>query len=128
MRWRPLGNNYLWSEVHNLSMILSTENRSGFLRSLSCNPSHPSNYLFRCCLSVQDMSLSLSGRLRRRSSCLNGSLKQSVTAAKTRFIHRVTLTTPLTVKNYLPHAISVTVEGGGSTQIAVVKEVCRSLS
>ncbi|XP_057532669.1 uncharacterized protein LOC130810577 isoform X2 [Amaranthus tricolor] len=123
MRWRPLGNNYLWSEVHNLSMILSTENRSGFLRSLSCNPSHPSNYLFRCCLSVQDMSLSLSGRLRRRSPYLNGSLKQSVTAAKTRFIHRVTLTTPLTVKNYLPHAISVTVEGGGSTQIAVVKEV-----
>lgn len=49
MRWRPLGNNYLWSEVHNVSKILSTESRSGFLRSLVCHPSHPSSHLFRCC-------------------------------------------------------------------------------
>ncbi|XP_057249486.1 uncharacterized protein LOC104905906 isoform X4 [Beta vulgaris subsp. vulgaris] len=131
MRWRPRGNSYLWSEVHNLSMILSTANRSGFLRSLACNPSHPSSYLFRCCLSVQDTSLSLSGRLARGSPYLNNSVKQSATAcdqlhnskrSKTRFIHRVTLTTPLTVKNYLPHAISITIEGGGATHTAVVRE------
>ncbi|XP_021760935.1 LOW QUALITY PROTEIN: uncharacterized protein LOC110725772 [Chenopodium quinoa] len=131
MMWRPNGNNYMWCEVHNLSMILSPENRSGFLRYLACNPFHPSNYLFRCCLSVQDISLSLSGRL-RRSPCLSSSLKQSVTAcdqpqqhkrSKTRFIHRVTLTTPLTVKNYLPHPMSVTIEGGGATLTTVVKEV-----
>lgn len=131
--WRPLGNSYMWSDV-NLSKILSTESRSGSLRYLACNPFHPSSYLFRCCLSVQDISLSLSGRM-KRSPGLNGSLKQSVAAydqlhqhktPKTRFIRRVTLTTPLTVKNFLPHAISVTIEGGGATHTAVVREVCRS--
>ncbi|KNA24149.1 hypothetical protein SOVF_018610 isoform A, partial [Spinacia oleracea] len=130
MMWRPLGNSYMWSDV-NLSKILSTESRSGSLRYLACNPFHPSSYLFRCCLSVQDISLSLSGRM-KRSPGLNGSLKQSVAAydqlhqhktPKTRFIRRVTLTTPLTVKNFLPHAISVTIEGGGATHTAVVREV-----
>ncbi|KAL2927751.1 putative vacuolar protein sorting-associated protein 13A [Bienertia sinuspersici] len=131
MRWRPRGNNYLWSEV-NLSMFLSTESRSGFLRSLACNPSHPSSYLFRCCLSVEDISLSSTGRLGKRSHCVDGSVKQSVTASgqlhnlkrsKSRFIHRVTLSTPLIMRNYLPHAISITIEGGGATYTAVVREV-----
>ncbi|KAL2933168.1 putative vacuolar protein sorting-associated protein 13D [Bienertia sinuspersici] len=131
MRWRPRGNNYLWSEV-NLSMFLSTESRSGFLRSLACNPSHPSSYLFRCCLSVEDISLSSAGRLGKRSHCVDGSVKQSVTASgqlhnlkrsKSRFIHRVTLSTPLIMRNYLPHALSITIEGGGATYTAVVREV-----
>lgn len=132
MRWRPHGNNYLWSEVYNLSMILSTESRSGFLRSLACNPSHPNSYLFRCCLSVEDISLSMSGRRGKRSPRLDDSVKQPTQATgqlhnlkrlKSRFIHRVTLSTPFVLKNYLPHAISVTIEGGGATRKAVVTEV-----
>ncbi|KAJ8450353.1 hypothetical protein Cgig2_004810 [Carnegiea gigantea] len=132
MRWRPLGNNYLWSEVHNLSKILSTESRSGFLRSLVCYPSHPSSHLFRCCLSVQDISLPSSGRLKRRSPHVNINSKQQVQVSdqlhnhndlKTRFIHRVTLTTPLTVKSYLPQTVSVTIEGGGVGHTALLNEV-----
>ncbi|XP_074272572.1 intermembrane lipid transfer protein VPS13-like isoform X1 [Silene latifolia] len=129
--WRPRGNNYLWSEVHNLSKILSSESRSGFLRSLVCYPSNPKDsYVFRCCLSVQDTILPLSGRLKRRWSHINDALTQTVEAGrqlcnnklKTRFIHHVALTTPFTVKNYLPEAVSVAIEGGGVTHNASLTE------
>lgn len=131
MRWRPLGYSYLWSEVHNLSKILSTESRSGFLRCLVCYPAHPSSHLFRCCLSVQDISLPSSGRPKRRAPH-NSIPKQPVHVSdqshnhdesKTRFIHRVTLTTPLTVKNYLPQAVSVTIDGGGVGDTVLLNEV-----
>ncbi|KAK9757453.1 hypothetical protein RND81_01G163800 [Saponaria officinalis] len=130
VRWRPLGNNYLWSEVHNLSKILSSETRSGFLRSLVCYPSHPSSYVFRCCLSVHDTILPLSGRLKRSWSHVKDSVMQAVEAghqlrnnkSKTRFIHHVALITPFTVKNYLPQAVSVTIEGGGVTHSASLTE------
>ncbi|KAL9243679.1 hypothetical protein vseg_017537 [Gypsophila vaccaria] len=131
VRWRPLGNNYLWSEVHNLSKILSSETRNGFLRSLVCYPSHPSSYVFRCCLSVHDTILPLSGGPKRSWSCIEDSVKQAVESSqqirynnksKTRFIHHVALITPFTVKNYLPQALSMTIEGGGITHLVSLTE------
>ncbi|KAI3958319.1 hypothetical protein MKW98_011007 [Papaver atlanticum] len=110
MRWRPVGNSYLWSEAHLLSNMLLQENRLGILRSFVCYPSHPSNDPFRCCISIQDVSLpSSSGRC--SSLPTKDSAKQLV--AKSRATHYVTLTTPLLVKNHLPSDVSFTIETGG---------------
>ncbi|KAL7619219.1 hypothetical protein Lser_V15G00548 [Lactuca serriola] len=35
IRWRPLGNTYLWSEAYNISIILSNESNIGHLRFLA---------------------------------------------------------------------------------------------
>lgn len=129
MRWRPLGNNHLWSEAHNLSNIISTENRFGFVRSFVCYPSHPSNDPFRCCISVLDISLPSSNRPNKPSS---RPVKQSVeseqacpkfNSPKKRFIHQVSLTTPLVVKNCLPEAVSLTLESGGVSRTSLLSEV-----
>lgn len=131
--WRPLGNNYLWSESHHLSNILSYEGRGGFLRSLVCYPSNPSSDPFRCCLSVQDICLPFLGRPKIGSAQITKStLKQFVKSdnqfcnqqQKNRFIHRVILNTPLMVKNYLPEAVSVTIESGGISRSLLLREVC----
>ncbi|GAB4836767.1 hypothetical protein Ancab_001679 [Ancistrocladus abbreviatus] len=133
IRWRPLGDNYLWSESHNLSNMLSQESRSGFLRSIVCYPSHPNSDPFRCCLSVEDRSLPFSGRL-KKSSIHHGNGKVKHTAKsygelhnfnklESRFIHHVTLNTPLLVKNYLAQPVSLTIESGGVGCAALLGEV-----
>ncbi|KAH9604179.1 hypothetical protein KSS87_004595 [Heliosperma pusillum] len=80
---------------------------------------------------VHDTMLPLSGRLKRRGSNINDASTQTVEAGrqlcnvnklKTRFIHHVALTTPFTVKNYLPQAVSVTIEGGVVTHDASLTE------
>ncbi|KAA8547313.1 hypothetical protein F0562_003823 [Nyssa sinensis] len=133
MRWRPLGHTYLWSEAHNISNILSREFRVGFLRSFVCYPSHPSNDPFRCCISVQDMCLPSTGRPNKQSLHINNTVKQSVEDSgqmlhnldkrKKHFIHQVTLSSPLVVRNYLPEALSLTIESGGVTRTALLSEV-----
>ncbi|KAF6145935.1 hypothetical protein GIB67_007954 [Kingdonia uniflora] len=113
MRWRPLGDSFLWSEAHMLSNLLSQENRIGFLRSFVCYPSHPSSDPFRCCISVQHIHFPSSSliNLERSEKCL---------------IHYVTLTTPLMVRNYLPSKESfVTVESGGVSRSIILPEVER---
>ncbi|KAL8141634.1 hypothetical protein V2J09_014666 [Rumex salicifolius] len=131
--WRPLSNKYLWSESHNLSNILSYEGRSGFLRSLVCYPSNPSSDPFRCCLSVQDICLPFLHRPKIRSAqTTKGTSKQFIESdnrfcnleqSRSRFIHRVILNTPLMVKNYLPEAVSMTVESGGISRSIPLAEV-----
>ncbi|GMG99180.1 hypothetical protein Nepgr_001020 [Nepenthes gracilis] len=133
IRWRPLGGNYLWSEPHDLSNMLSQENKSGFLRSTACYPSHLSSDPYRCCLSIQYTSLPFSGRpTESLVRHVNGSVKQtakncdqllSLNKLKSRFIHHVTLSTPLLVKNYLPQPVSLTIESGGVRRATLLAEV-----
>ncbi|MCL7024846.1 hypothetical protein MKW94_022445 [Papaver nudicaule] len=119
MRWRPVGNSYLWSEAHLLSNMLLQENRLGILRSFVCYPSHPSNDPFRCCISIQDVSLpSSSGRC--SSLQTKDFVKQPV--ANSRAIHYVTLSTPLLVKNHLPSDVSFTIETGGVARTLLLSE------
>ncbi|XP_008812811.3 uncharacterized protein LOC103723626 isoform X2 [Phoenix dactylifera] len=134
IRWHPVGIPYLWSEAHSLSNILSQENRLGFMRSFVCYPSHPSSDPFRCCISIQDYSLSPSGAARKCSSLNvrgteqptvkdNGQRVFESNFTKKRFIRRVRLTTPLLVKSYLPTCLSLTVDSGGNTHSISLSEV-----
>ncbi|XP_043712275.1 uncharacterized protein LOC122661037 [Telopea speciosissima] len=134
IRWRPIGSSYLWSEAHQLSNILSHENRLGFMRSFVCYPSHPSSDPFRCCVSVEDIILPSSNVPKKGSPlCVREIVKQSakndaegvrkLEKSKKRFIHRVALITPFLVKNYLPRAVSLTIESGGVTRTVSVPEV-----
>ncbi|XP_077218039.1 vacuolar protein sorting-associated protein, putative (DUF1162) isoform X2 [Tasmannia lanceolata] len=134
MRWRPLGTNYLWSEAHPLSNILSQENRLGFLRSFVCYPSHPSSDPFRCCISIQDVTLPSSSGAKNSLSCHARETARHLLRKgnqrlndpeklKKHIIRQVRLTTPLLVKNYLPKALSLTVESGGVTRSLFISEV-----
>ncbi|XP_042498014.1 uncharacterized protein LOC122076662 [Macadamia integrifolia] len=134
IRWRPIGSSYLWSEAHQLSNILSHENRLGFLRSFVCYPSHPSSDPFRCCISVEDIILPSSNVPKKGSSLyvrelVSQSAKNDTGGtdkpekSKKRFIHRVALITPFLVKNYLPRAVSLTIESGGVTRTVSLPEV-----
>lgn len=132
IRWRPHGNSYLWSEVHDISNILSQENKIGFLRPFVCYPSHPTSDPFRCCMSVQSFSLPSSGKPKKVSSLHdNNTLKESVECcnhdrkkSNKRFIHQVTLSTPLVVNNYLPDEVSLTIASGGVSRTVLLSEVC----
>ncbi|XP_021627253.1 uncharacterized protein LOC110625875 isoform X2 [Manihot esculenta] len=131
LRWRPLGNSYLWSEVHDLSNILSQEIKIGFLRSFVCYPSHPSSDPFRCCISVQKFGIPSSGKsIKGSPSYVNNPTDQSAQScthgwmqSKKQCIHQVTLSTPLVVYSYLPDAVSLTIESGGVTRTALLSEV-----
>ncbi|ESR43047.1 hypothetical protein CICLE_v100108862mg, partial [Citrus x clementina] len=133
MRWRPMGRSCLWSEAHNVSDILSQESKIGYPRSFVCYPSHPSSDPFRCCISVQNIFLTSSGSSKKVSSLhVDNSLKQSAEScgqllhdfnySKKRFIHQVTLNTPFVVNNYLPEAVSLTIETGGITRTALLSQ------
>ncbi|XP_062008854.1 uncharacterized protein LOC133725578 isoform X1 [Rosa rugosa] len=126
IRWRPIGDSHLWSEVYNLSNLLSQEGKIGFLKSFACYPAHPNSDPFRCCISVRNVSLPSPVRSRKSS------LKQTVASggqilhkdeAKKQFIHQVVLSIPLVVNNYLPDAVTLTIESGGITRTAFLSEV-----
>ncbi|KAI7990467.1 putative vacuolar protein sorting-associated protein 13C [Camellia lanceoleosa] len=133
VRWRPLGQNYLWSEAHNISNILSQESRVGLLRSFVCYPSHPSSDPFRCCISVQQMCFPSTGKPEQCSAIdINRTVKQSVEncgqfshnldKSEKHFIHQVILSSPLVVRNYLPKEISLKIESFGVTRTALLSE------
>ncbi|KAL7197985.1 hypothetical protein ACSBR2_020498 [Camellia fascicularis] len=133
VRWRPLGQNYLWSEAHNISNILSQESRVGLLRSFVCYPSLPSSDPFRCCISVQQMCFPSTGKPEQCSAIdINRTVKQSVEncgqfshnldKSEKRFIHQVILSSPLVVRNYLPKEISLKIESFGVTRTALLSE------
>ncbi|KAI8535314.1 hypothetical protein RHMOL_Rhmol10G0164400 [Rhododendron molle] len=134
VRWRPLDQNYLWSEAHNISNILLQETKIGPFRSFVCYPSHPSSDPFRCCISVQQMCFPPTGNLERSSSRPNnstpkpsiencGQVSCNLDKSKKRFIHQVTLCCPLIVRNYLPQSISLTIESGGVARTALLSKV-----
>lgn len=135
VRWRPLDQNYLWSEAHNISNILLQETKIGLFRSFVCYPSHPSSDPFRCCISVQQMCFPPTGKPERSSSRPNNSnLKPSVENggqvpcnldnSKKHFIHQVSLSCPFIVRNYLPKSISLTIESGGVARTVLLSKVC----
>ncbi|KAJ8775429.1 hypothetical protein K2173_023194 [Erythroxylum novogranatense] len=131
LRWRPLGSSYLWSEVYDLSSILSQESKLGFLRPFVCYPSHPSSDPFRCCMSVQNFSLLSSSNPKKHSSLhidythkgLAESCKHDSGMLKKNCIHLVTLSTPLVVKNYLPDPVSLTLESAGVACTALLSQL-----
>lgn len=136
MRWRPLGNAYLWSEAYNISSILEHDNGFGFFRTVVCYPSHPSSDPFRFCISVHDRSLPAFGRGKSGASGYSINIvKQSEEHShevaqsmndKKYFLHLLTLSSPLVVNNYLPLTVTLAIESGGVTRTALLSEVCRT--
>lgn len=119
MSWRPIGNSYLWSEYYNLSYLLSQDSKIGFLKSFVCYPLHTSGDPFRCCVSVRDIRLHSSSQLKK-----SGQILHNLDDSKKRFVYQLTLNTPLVVNNYLPEAVSLTIESSGVTRTAFLSEVC----
>lgn len=134
IRWRPIGDSYLWSEVYNLSNLLSQESKIGFLKSFVCYPAHPNSDPFRCCISVRNISLPSSVRSRKTFSphlkstlkqpVVGGQISQKLEESKKQFVHQLTLSIPLVVNNYLPKEVTLTIESGGITRTAFLSEVC----
>uniref|UniRef100_A0A803PHY5 Vacuolar protein sorting-associated protein n=1 Tax=Cannabis sativa TaxID=3483 RepID=A0A803PHY5_CANSA len=128
IRWRPLGDSYLWSEVYNLSNLVLQETKVGFFRSFVCYPAHLSNDPFRCCISVRNISLPPRNSPHTKIT-LNTPVKsrgenlKKVDESKKRFIHELTLCTPLMVNNYLPKEVSLAIESGGVTHSAFLSKV-----
>ncbi|KAK6160539.1 hypothetical protein DH2020_003920 [Rehmannia glutinosa] len=133
IRWRPLGDSYLWSEAYNISSIISQDVRIGFLRSFVCYPSHPSSEAFRCCITVNNQCLPSVGRAKRVYSSTDvESGKQSqnfriqssnnLETLRNRFLYQLMLITPLVLKNYLMKSVSVTLENAGVTHNASLSE------
>ncbi|XP_048591068.1 uncharacterized protein LOC106348493 isoform X1 [Brassica napus] len=112
LRWRPLGDSFLWSEAHSISKVLSQDSRIGFRRSFACYPCHPSHEPFRCCISVESSSLPASF----------GRELHDIDQSREQFIHQVTLSTPFVVSSCLPEPISLSIESGGITQTASLSE------
>ncbi|KAF7824639.1 putative vacuolar protein sorting-associated protein 13A isoform A [Senna tora] len=113
LRWRPIGNSYLWSEAHNLSKLLSLDNKLGNIKSFVCYPSHPSSCAFRCCISVRNISLASSGSFKK-----NGSVDET----KNYFVHLIILNAPLVVNNYIPKEILLTSDSGGVNHTLTISE------
>lgn len=134
IRWRPLGDSYLWSEAYNISSIISQDVKIGFLRSFVCYPSLPSSEAFRCCISVNGQCLSLvscaktvysnvnvnSGKQRRDS---HSQSSNNLEIPRNRLLYQVMLTSPLVLRNYLMKSMSVTLEDAGITRTAFLSEV-----
>ncbi|KAF3432303.1 hypothetical protein FNV43_RR27043 [Rhamnella rubrinervis] len=133
MRWRPIGNSYLWSEIYNLSNLLSQETKIGFLKSFVCYPVHPSSDPFRCCISVTNITLpgcdGSNMSCHHRKSALNSPNESysrklhTLDESSKRFVHQLTLSTPLVVNNYLPKEVSLAIESAGVTRNTFLSEV-----
>lgn len=135
IRWRPLGDSYLWSEAYNISSIISQDVRIGFLRSFVCYPTHPNGEAFRCCISINDQCLPQVGRVKTVCSTIDldcGKQSQNhysqsshnLETPRNRLLYQVMLTSPLVLKNYLMKSMTVTLEGAGATRTTILSEVC----
>ncbi|TKY59210.1 putative vacuolar protein sorting-associated protein 13A [Spatholobus suberectus] len=118
VRWRPMGNSYLWSEAHNLSNLLSVNSKVGNFKSFMCYPSHLSSLPFRCCLSVKNISLTSSGWLKNNVPADDG---------KKHCIYHLIFSAPLIINNYLPKEILLISESGGVDHTVRVSEVGTSV-
>ncbi|KAL7589773.1 hypothetical protein Lser_V15G35826 [Lactuca serriola] len=129
IRWRPLGNTFLWSEAYSISHILSNESKIGHLRSFVCYPSLPSSDPFRCCVSVHDVCLPSAGTGRANKGSnlyIHDAIADKIEdqdQSNKRCIHLITLSNPLIVKNYLPVEVSVMIESGGVSRSMLLSEV-----
>lgn len=118
VRWRPVGNSYLWSEANKLSNLLSVNSKMGNFKYFICYPSQPSSHPFRCCLSVKSVSLTSSGWLKSNLS---------VDQAKKHYIHHLILSAPLVISNFLPKEVLLISETGGVDHTVRVSEVETSI-
>ncbi|EPS68890.1 hypothetical protein M569_05874, partial [Genlisea aurea] len=133
IRWRPLGDSYLWSEACNISSIISRDIKIGNFRSLVCYPSHPSNEAFRCCASVNDQCLPPLGTLRStyfpcdvegNKHVISHGLSSNISnIPSNRFLYQVVFTSPLVVKNYLMKPIFATFEVAGLIRTVSLSQV-----
>ncbi|XP_042063835.1 uncharacterized protein LOC121807630 isoform X1 [Salvia splendens] len=134
IRWRPVGDSYLWSEAYNISSIISRDVKIGFLRSFVCYPSLPSSEAFRCCISVNGQCLSPVGCGKRVYSVIgvdsgnqcqesHSQSSHNLETPKNRLLYQVMLTSPLVLKNYLMKLMSVTLEDAGVTRTSFLSEV-----
>lgn len=131
VRWRPLGHTHLWSEAYNVSNIISQESRIGFLRSFVCYPSHPSSNPFRCCISVENRCLPIVGSIKKSlidddgfKPSIRGCQGVSQDMGTSRKQSIITLHSPLLLRNYLPEAVTMTIENGGVACTTLLSEVC----
>ncbi|KAL8519790.1 hypothetical protein ACS0TY_010650 [Phlomoides rotata] len=134
IRWRPLGDSYLWSEAYNISSIISEDVRIGFLRSFVCYPTHPNGEAFRCCISISDQCLPPVGRVKtvcstidvdcgKQSQNLYSQSSHNLETPRNRLLYQLMLTSPLVLKNYLMTSMTVTLEDAGATRTALISEV-----
>lgn len=134
IRWRPIGDSYLWSEAYNISSIVSRDVKIGFLRSFVCYPSLPSSEAFRCCISVNGQCLSPVGCGKKVYSAVgidsgkqcqdnHGQSTNNLEIPRNRLLYQVMLTSPLVLKNYLMKSMSVTLEDAGVTRTVFLSEV-----
>lgn len=132
IRWRPLGDSYLWSEAYSISSIISQDVRTGFLRSFVCYPTQPNGEAFRSCISINDQCLPSVGRVKstidvdcgKQFQNLYSQSSQNFETPKNRLLYQMMLTSPLVLKNYLMKSITVTLEDAGATRTAFLSEVC----
>ena len=100
-----------------------------------CYPAQPTSDPFRCCISIQDYSFSPSGGAGNCSSLGSHGIRMETVSgvskklvepglSKKHLIRQIRLTTPFSVKNYLPMGLSLMIESGGITHSISVNEVC----
>ncbi|CAM6098991.1 unnamed protein product [Calypogeia fissa] len=126
MRWRPLGNNHLWSEVQLLPNLLEIgDTRLGFHRPVVCYPVNPSNGAFRCCIAVENHPIPAAeavaaskskGEQRDVMGRSNGIDNLGIGSSngsddtKGCILWDIFLKAPLVVKNCLPCLLAITIE------------------
>ncbi|KAG0604647.1 hypothetical protein M758_10G186100 [Ceratodon purpureus] len=112
IRWRPLGNNYVWSEVQSIKHLLqSSESLQGLHRPVLCYPSSRTSRPFRCCLSVSHSPIagvdSSFGELTQDPLEVG---RVSMGRPKEFKLWDITLQAPLVVKNCLPLPVLITID------------------
>lgn len=120
IRWRPLGNKYVWSEVQSIRHLLqSSESLHGLHRPVLCYPNSRISRPFRCCLSVCHSPIvavdSNYGELTQDPVEVG---KVSMGRPKELKLWDITLQAPLVVKNCLPMPVVTTIDSGTGTIVS----------
>lgn len=129
IRWRPLGNNYVWSEVQSIRRLLpSSESLHGLHRPVLCYPNSRTSRPFRCCLSVSHFPIaavdSSFGELTQDPLEVG---RVPMGRSKEFKLWDITLQAPLVVKNCLPLPVLITIDSGtGSVVSHTATEACLS--
>ena len=129
IRWRPVGNNYVWSEVQSIRHLLqSSEWLQGLHRPVLCYPNSHTSLPFRCCLSVSHSLIagidSSFGELTLNPLEVG---RVSTGRPKEFKLWDIALQAPLVVKNCLPLPVLITIDSGtGSIVSYTAAEACSS--
>uniref|UniRef100_A0A7I4B673 Uncharacterized protein n=1 Tax=Physcomitrium patens TaxID=3218 RepID=A0A7I4B673_PHYPA len=120
IRWRPLGNSFVWSEVLSLRHLLqSAESPQGIHRSVLCYPNSRTGRPFRCCLSVNHSHIdAVDGSFGELTQDPLEVGKASMRRPKVFKLWDISLQAPLVVKNCLPFPVAVTIGSGSGTVVS----------